>query len=243
VDAVKMQSGPTYNEPKHYVITRSYYGPEWDAEANLRRLRITQALAPMMRRQAPHTWLGLLDNRDPYLQERMAIFDQVVIWEPKEPVSTRKAAADHLPDWDYLGTPTEPTLQTRLDDDDTLASDGLARVQAAARALPHQIRTILVLPVGIRVWAGTYSEEFATTNAMQTLYTMPGDPLTVYDYGHHEARSIAPVVLVDKEPGWLYVRHRDSISGENMNPGIPIDRHIRSLFPIDWHTLESSWAS
>jgi hypothetical protein len=225
---------------QHFVITRSYYGPEWDRAANYRRLKITQAVAPMMRRQGvKFTWLGLLDNRDPFLEERMRLFDQVVIWQPKG-ISTRKSAADHTPDWDYLGTPTEPTLQTRLDDDDALACDGLARVQEAAKALTH--RTILVLPSGIRVCNGTYSEEFSVTNAMQTLYTVAGDTLTVYDYGHHEARSIAPVVIVDDRPGWLYVRHRDSISGENMHLGIPIDRHIRSLFPIDWRALESAWA-
>lgn len=225
---------------QHYVITRSYYGPEWDRESNWRRLKITQAVAPMMRRQGvKFTWLGLLDNRDPFLEERMRLFDQVVIWQPKG-VSTRKSAADHTPDWDYLGTPTEPTLQTRLDDDDALACDGLARVQKAAAGLAH--RTILVLPEGIRVFAGTYEPMTLETNAMQTLFTPPGDKLSVYDYGHHEAASIAPVLIVDRQPGWLYVRHRDSISGENMHPGIPIDRHIRSLFPIDWHALESAWA-
>lgn len=235
---------------KHLVITRSAYGPEWDFDANARRLEITQAVtAAMMRRQTSRdwSWVVVLDARDPLLNERMAVYEAAapsfvpIIWTPPYPLATRSKAADYMPEWQFLlSLGLVPTLQTRLDDDDALASNAIARLQDAACTLTA--RTILMLPHGYRVWAGCYIDEWRPSNAMQTLFTPPGDSLCVYDYGHHDATAWAPVVIVDEAPGWLWVRHRDTISVERAG-STPIPGSVRKLFPIDWHALESAWAS
>jgi hypothetical protein len=134
----------------------------------------------------------------------------------------------------------EPVLMTRLDDDDGLAPDAIERIQRAAEGLTE--RTILMLPEGYRVSDGKQQAVRHPTNAMQTLFTPPGDRLSVYDYGHHECGNIAPVVMVDDRPGWLWVRHRDTIS-QDRTASEPISDAVRKLFPIDWAALERAWAA
>src|SRR5688572_33177200 len=64
-------------EVRHYVLTRSAYGPAWDREANARRLEITRAVtARLMAHQTAKawTWVVLLDERDPFAAERLALY-------------------------------------------------------------------------------------------------------------------------------------------------------------------------
>jgi hypothetical protein len=78
---------------------------------------------------------------------------------------------------------------------------------------------------------------------MHTLVTPPGDTACVYDYSHSKVRDTVPVVLtVDEDPGWLWVRHGDTIS----NARDP--RHWRrriihqpALFPVDWRAVQAAW--
>jgi hypothetical protein len=241
---------------KHYVLTRSAYGPDWDIEANRRRLEITRAVtaASMTAQQADWTWVVVVDERDPLLAERIAVFGDCIpiLWRP--PANPQAAAWDRhgqsartiqriaaeayrAPWRDHLKP--GPLLMTRLDDDDGLAPDALARYQQAARKAKD--RTVYMLPQGVRVWAGRYELVRHTTNAMHTLYTPAGDDMTVYDYGHRHVERVAPVVHVDRAWGWLWVRHRDTISGYHRATK-PLDRSVRRAFPIDWPALEGSWA-
>ncbi len=53
---------------RHFVLTRSAYGPAWSIEANRRRLAVTKAVtARLMAAQTTRvwTWVVLLDRRDP----------------------------------------------------------------------------------------------------------------------------------------------------------------------------------
>lgn len=148
-----------------------------------------------------------------------------------------------------------PTLQTRIDDDDGFAADALERYERAAEGLTS--RRVLMLPEGYRVSAGRYVRVHQSNNAMHSLFTPAGDSLCIYDYGHTQThaggvqdlgpsqrprifgahpKAPAPLTFVDQEPAWLWVRHRDSISGHR-RAWMPITPGLRRLFPIDWTAL------
>lgn len=242
---------------KHFVLTRSAYGPEWAIDKNRRRLAITRGVtAKMMSQQSNRdwTWIVLIDERDPLGEERIEAFMsggvpvKVMLWRPgvlaPAPWDKRAARAHRLeqiaatayraPWREAVGEPKEGTLLTRLDDDDALAGSTLERVRMAALGL--EARTILMHPIGYRVWKRRASLVRHDSNAMQTLFAPPGDSATVYDYGHTVARRFAPIVVVDEQPAWLWARHRDTISGWKRAEA-PFDRQIRALFPVDWSAL------
>lgn len=235
---------------RHFVLTRSAYGPDWTIEANRRRLEITRGItARLMAAQTwrEWTWVVLFDERDPLLAERMAVFRDAapafvpVLWTPQNPAAApwdkngsqnnirqKIAATAYRAAWP-TGDRSTVTVQTRLDDDDGLSPGTLAAVARAVR--PR--RMILMHPMGVRVWAGRYSMVKHRSNAMHTLVTPPGDKLTVYDYGHTLARRVAPIQTVDMTPAWLWVRHQDTISGWK-KADRPITPDLDRLFPIDW---------
>jgi hypothetical protein len=242
-------------------MTRSSYGPEWDIEANHRRLAITRAVtAELLAKQTSEdwSWVVLLDERDPLWQDRVDLMRETVgsgrmvpmLWTPPdnaEPApwdkhghatdrSQRVAATAYKFDgWrSSVGIRDDQVLMTRLDDDDGLAVDAINRVQLAARGLEE--RAALMMPVGVRVWDGRFSWVRHPTNAMHTLSTPPGDETTVYDYGHRLVERGQPVITVDQKPGWIWVRHADTISGWK-KADTKITPEVRALFPLDWSAL------
>lgn len=248
---------------KHFVLTRSAYGPAWSLEANRRRLAVTKAVtARLMAEQTNRkwTWIVLLDERDQLYDERKAVFAAaaprliVIPWTPpvvpkaapwdrhgySATLVQRVAAAAYRAPWRaVIGESNDTVLMTRLDDDDGLAANAIARYQAASRGIAK--RTILMLPRGIRVWRGHYADVVHERNAMHTLVTPPGDEACVYDYGHAKCERAAPIVMVDRAWGWIWVRHRDTISGHRQ-AGRVINAAIRSAFPVDWDALRVAWA-
>jgi hypothetical protein len=242
---------------KHYVLTRSAYGPAWDIAANARRLAVTKAVtARLLSLQtcSDWTWIVLLDERDPLLRDRMAMYADhsptflPIVWTPDERVVAsrprsslerrqRMAAADYRAPWRDSVPADDTVLMTRLDDDDGLAPDAVERFQRTAGS----VRAVLMFPVGIRVWRGRYVDVRHERNAMHTLLTPPGDTLCVYDYSHAKVAQNVPVTMVDEEPGWLWVRHRDTISGWRRADHV-ITPAVRELFPIDWPALAANWS-
>lgn len=235
---------------RHFVMTRSAFGPAWDLDANRRRLEITRAVtARLLSLQTVSNWtlVVLLDPRDPLQGERLGLYvgsapTVIVLWRdidaPTEP--SKAAAADYRAPWRSVVGDRDQVLMTRLDDDDGLAPDALARYQRAARRVRG--RAALMLPFGIRVWNGCYATVRHQTNAMHTLVTPEGDGMAVYDYGHTKVARVVRVVTVDPMPGWLWVRHRDTLSDWRLARR-PITATIRRAFPVDWPALEAAWRS
>lgn len=240
---------------KQYVLTRASYGPEWELDANRRRLAMTRAVtARLLSKQTvtDWTWVVLMDTRDALFKERFAVFHdhaphvEVIAWTPtnvtnapwdKKPIASHQAqvaaTAYKHPGW-LAATPRDDiVVASRLDDDDGLALDALERFQNASDV---DRRTALMLPMGFRVWNGRMSRVRHETNAMHALVTPPGDTTTVYDYGHRLVGRGQPVVAVDEEPGWLWVRHADTLSGWK-KADVLITNQLRRLFPVDWATL------
>jgi hypothetical protein len=242
---------------EHFVLTRSAYGAAWDLEANRRRLELfrgvtCRTMATQTERRA--TWIVLVDVRDPLAGHRILAAEATGIpirilwwdqagaelaaapWDPKPNTPRQKVAATaYRAPWnDAIGIRSSTTLLTRIDDDDGFASDALERIRDAAEAEAITGRAAFILPRGIRVWNGLEVDSDHPTNAWATLQTPAGDELTVYDYCHRQVRDQGfPVVDVDEEPGWLWVRHQDTISGIR-HAEQPISDATRALFPIDW---------
>lgn len=234
---------------KHYVLTRAVYGPAWDLEANARRLTITRAVtARLMAQQTTRDWVWVvaLDPRDPLLEERRAVFKEaapelrVILWSGNggTPAEVASDAYRSVP-WNDAMERDEVTLQTRLDDDDGLAPGSLERMRGRSR-LRIGSRTIVMQTRGVRVWEGRAQVVRHLSNAMHTLVTDRGDSLTVYDYGHTDARKTAPVLHAGSHLAWLWVRHRDTLSDWKRASG-PITAHIQRMFPVDWAALHESW--
>ncbi len=252
----------------HYVLTRSSYGPDWPLDANRRRLGLTEGITAKMMSLQTHrawTWIVLLDERDPLLQERLAVFQssnvdvKPLFWAPDanaaklaewdknarlftgeldedqaaRSLRSRVAATAYKVDWSSAMSPGR-RLMTRLDDDDALTADALERTVKAALRL--KARTVLMQPTGYRVWDGRQSLVHHPTNAMHSLLAPSGDSLTVYDYGHRKCDKVAPVVRVDLEPAWLWVRHPDTLSGWK-KADRKITSGLKRLFPIDWSLI------
>jgi Putative rhamnosyl transferase len=246
---------------RHYVLTRSSFGPAWDLAANRRRFAITKAVTARLlglQTVMDWTWVVALDQRDPLLSERLRLYrDSVPSFVPivrlpddrqrrHSAIRSRQriAAADYEIDWLQAISPNGKILTTRIDDDDGFAPDALARIQAVAAGI--ETRAALMLPVGVHLWAGRYAMVRHERNAMHTLLAPIGDDRHVYTYGHMAVATFAPVVIIDDEPGWLWTRHRDTISNAR-NPrswgGVPkpITPALRALFPIDWSALDTAW--
>jgi hypothetical protein len=197
------------------------------------------------------TWIVALDRRDPLYDERCAVFAAAapafvaLPWTPpKDAPRDRRAQwvaymAYKAPWREAIGERDDTVLMTRLDDDDGLAPDAIARYQAAARRVTQ--RSILMLPSGVRVWRGLYADVRRPRNAMHTLVTPPGDQACVYDYAHAKCERVAPIVMVDNAWGWLWVRHRDTISG-GRTAERPISSAVRATFPVDWKALRTAWS-
>ncbi len=246
---------------RHVVLTRAAYGPAWDLAANRRRLHVTRAVtAPLMAAQTDRdwTWIVLLDARDPLIAERRDVFaaaapsfvpvewtppprPKAAAWDRHGDAATtiqRIAAEAYRAPWRAAIGADGPLMMTRLDDDDGLAPDAVARYRAAAARA--SARTILMLPAGVRVWRGRYAVVRHERNAMHCLVTPAGDDLCVYDYGHAKCQKVAPIVMVDQAWGWLWVRHRDTISGWK-RADAPITAAVRAAFPADWKALGRAW--
>jgi hypothetical protein len=230
---------------RHVVMTRSAYGPAWDLEANRRRLEITRGVtvASMAAQTSKDwTWIVAIDRNDPLKAERKAAFQSAgvpvkfLFIESKTTDRAQAAVEAYRAPWGKaIGKRDQVVAMTRLDDDDALAPWVVERIQKAAG---KPIRTtILVLPLGIRVWGGRQTIVAHGSNAMQTLVTLPGDDLHVYGYLHRQARKYGKVRGIDGRLAWVWTRHPDTISGwHNAEKDIP-DR-MRKMFPIDWSLLE-----
>lgn len=231
---------------KHVVMTRSAYGPAWDEGANARRLDITKGVTvASMAAQTSKDWVWIvaIDRNDPLKAERKAAFQSAgvpVRFVFIETTTTDRQAAAveaYKAPWaKAIGKRDQVTAMTRLDDDDALAPWVIGRLQTA---IPTKLlrTTILVLPIGIRVWGGRQTIVNHGSNAMQTLVTLPGSDLHVYSYKHREARRVGKVRALDGRLAWVWTRHPDTISGwHTAEKDIP--ERMRGQFPIDWSLIE-----
>jgi len=235
---------------KHFVLIRSVYGPR---PLDLNRRRIELAAGITVRSLVAQTdqqfeVVVCMDINDPLKVERQAMFGAhnlttwfVYIDSANLTPDQTGIAAYRAPWHTILGD--GPYLTTRIDDDDAFAPDAIARIKTLygraidiGRDIGHTKEFAIVLPNGYRVWGGRYSPIEHRSNAWSTLYT-PTGPHHVYTYRHREIAKHVPVVYGNTKPGWLWVRHPDTLSGHKAALK-PYDDELRTRFPIDWALLD-----
>lgn len=237
----------------HYVLTRAVYDPElWTEEANLRRLELmrhvtARSLMGNARDGAPFDWVVQVHPADPFRAHRRRIVEQVGGWVVDFPNLPATAEMEALArgrrggDREVLAVqayrawqsalPPGLKLTTRIDDDDAFAYGALAKIQAVAWPLTKP--TAIVQPVGIRILGGRYDVVRHASNAWQSLVS---ETATVYDHPHRRVAREYPVKLAGQQLSWLWVRHRDTLSGQ-FAAATPLTPDVMDLFPVDWSVL------
>jgi hypothetical protein len=239
---------------RHYLLTRSAYGPDVPIEVNRYRLELTRGITARSLASQTYqdvTWLVLTDPADPLKEER-----ESVLWESGLPFLTADAGQiertartdrpwgpwrDHI-DW------SEPTLTTRIDDDDAFAPWALSafRDHAERYVLRHRrIRRIFTLPVGFRVSSGKVNARRDRANQFTTMYAPRGDRTCVMDMNHTGQRRLAHMVDISTAPGWLWLRHDGARSKDSRASRLDkdlmedISPEVRECFDVDWELIAS----
>lgn len=237
---------------KHYLLTRSAYGPDVPLDVNQRRLDLLQgvtvrSLAAQTERNV--TWLVLIDPRDPLLDERTKVLESAGLplilatagsLERSLPKDRPKGSwAEHI-DW------SESVMTSRLDDDDAIApwvlfrfhDNGLARERKRGR------RIVWIMTDGWRVARGKAARRHDPVAQFSSLFAPFGDHATIMDINHTSVARLGIVRQASPEPAWLWLRHADTRSvnsrsfgyqGETMRP---LTKTIRATFDVDWELIE-----
>jgi hypothetical protein len=127
---------------------------------------------------------------------------------------------EHLTEWAHAtGLSLRPhLLTTRVDNDDALAADYMARVRKAARKLvgsrgtlhePH----VWSAPLGFQTAAGKYYLRLDPQGPFVSLLesTAREEPRTVLSLSHRDIASSYPSSYIAAKPMWLQVVHDDNL--------------------------------
>jgi len=238
---------------RHYVLTRSAYGPSVPLRDNQGRLDLLHGVtAASLRAQTTRDliWMVLIEPTDPLLAERRAVIKSAGLPCIIESAQSMERTGIHdrpYGPWAEHITWDGVTLTTRLDDDDALAPYALARVQHAAA--PEGGSAVWTLPVGYRI-AGHRSFRIDWELAQfGTLQAPAGDGRTIFDVSHQSAGWLAPLRPATRDPAWLWVRHRltrsrldvgrqTKLNGRYESRAMHITPELRAIFPIDWPLVE-----
>lgn len=239
---------------RHYILTRSAYGPGTRLRDNQRRLELLRGVtAASLRAQATRdlTWLVLIDPADPLLAERRAAIESAGLPTIIEPAGKMERAGIHdrpYGPWSEHITWDGMTLTTRLDDDDALAPHALARVQRAAAAVPSE-SVVWTLPSGYRIVGRRAFHIRWPLAQFGTLQAPSGRRATIFDVSHQLAGDLAPLRPATNDPAWLWVRHRltrsrlnvgrqTMLNGRTEARPVLVTPGLRALFPVDWKLIE-----
>lgn len=220
------------------------YPPQfWKRDANERRLRLLRGITARLlaKQRGDWRWVVMLHREDPLAVERVRAVRgadprAVVLYFNGAVPTDRQAFLRAIAHQGWRGACAAgkgPVLTTRVDDDDGFAPDALPRLRAAVVRAGFQRRRAWLFPHGYRVWKGRSTFVRHVTNAWSSVLSPAGDPFVIFETNHNRIADVAPVSFVDERPGWLWVRHPDTISG-GRTADVPISAALRSLFPIDW---------
>lgn len=237
----------------HYVLSRSAYPASYPLEANRRRLELTRRVMARSLASQTERRFGLVvtvDQADPLLGDRMDVLRSAGVPVIAVPVNQKRDTGKVTPDGRLEGDVERPggpwrraiaadtsdphILTTRLDDDDALAIDALARIRAAAEGSPGQ--HAWVMPCGYRWHRSRVCPMTHTSNMFASLDSPRGPLRVVVEAKHNSIDEHWPVRFVDRVPGWLWVRHADARSGSRRAEG-PLTPGVAARFDVDWSYL------
>ncbi len=237
---------------RHYLLTRSAYGPGIAIERNRRRLDLTRAICArsiMAQTNRDVTWLVLIDPEDAFLEERKEVFRSSgldVMFQPAGDIVRDDVHDKPQGPWrDYLDW-SGVTLTTRIDDDDAFAPWVLQvyRDKADGWARRHRPRPVVfVLPEGWRYAHGKVNRRSDRVSQFGSFFSPLGHRKTIMDMNHTGVRRLAPLVNASTEPAWLWVRHdatrstHSRASTRDLDKMTDISDALRDVFPIDWSIL------
>jgi hypothetical protein len=236
----------------HYLLTRSAYPASYPLAANRRRLELTRhvtarSLAAQTERR--WRWVVVIDPADPLLEERQAVLAGAGVPVIAVPIHQVRDTDEIVPDGRLVAdvdapgriwrraiaadAPAGRVVTTRLDDDDALATDALARIRSHLGEPDGP--TAWVMPSGYKWHKGRVAAMSHPSNMFATL-DAPDELRTVMDVKHGVLRRYWPVRMVDRSPGWLWVRHADTRSGAR-NAARALSSSVADRFAVDWAYL------
>jgi hypothetical protein len=238
---------------RHYLLTRSAYGPDVPLEVNRRRLDLlrgitARSLAVQTERRL--TWLVLIDPGDPLLAERTAALESAGY--PLMLAPAPDLVRDHFFDrpqtrvWRQNIVWDGPTLTSRIDDDDALAPFALADLHRRGEQMAGRnstMRQAFVLALGFRLSGGRFNLRDDPVSQFIGMYARRGDRSCVMDINHTSMRTFARVQLIRDRPAWLWIRHDDARSAQSKashheeEKMEPITPDLRAAFDVDWSLL------
>jgi hypothetical protein len=240
---------------RHYLLTRSAYGPDVPIEVNRYRLELTRGITSRSLASQTYqdvTWLVLTDPADPLKEER-----ERVLWESGLPFLTADAGSiERTNRYDRPQGPwhahldfSDATLTTRIDDDDAFAPWALSAFRDHAERYlgmrRRRNRRIFTLPIGYRVSSGKANLRRDRVNQFTTMYAPRGDRCCIMDRNHTGQNRLAHLIDISHAPGWLWLRHDGARSAEsrasNRDKHLmePISEAVRDCFDVDWGLIAS----
>lgn len=173
-------------------------------------------------------WLIYFDSASPgWLLDGIAQHQERGLFRPlfRESVDTPELLADLR---DLVGEQVGgDLLTTNIDNDDGLAADFVARVQAAPVSGPT---TAIYLSTGlIRSQAGVYLRR-DRRNAFCSVRSSWDEPVTCWQDWHNRLGRHMPVVEIAGAPGWLQVIHGANVSNR-VRGRLITPAGLRSRFP------------
>lgn len=184
----------------HIIVIQSAYT---DPELSARRLAITEHTSVVsLRFQAVKPVIHLaVSVHDPHQQQRVDLFRSTGC---KVKVIEREGWKLYNENWEL---PEGRKIVGRLDDDDVLAKDFVARNLHEA---PESGECALLWPKGFVFWR---SQIFHLNHAGNQFVALVTDRQTdPHQQGHWRYVKNWPHKVVSWEPGWIWVRHGDAAS-------------------------------
>lgn len=234
---------------RHYLLTRSAYGPDVPLDVNRRRLDLLRGIT--VRSLAVQTernleWLVLIDPRDPLLAERLDVLRAAGY--PLITGSAEKMERVHHFDkpwgpWAKYIDWSEAVLTSRIDDDDAYAPFALATFRGRADRWGNARRArrrTWCMETGWRLWHGLANQRTDRLSQFLATWAPRGDHTTVMDMNHTGIRTLGTVNHIAGPPAWLWLRHdlarsvNSAASHRDREAMRPITRVLRDSFDIDW---------
>jgi len=203
----------------HVVLTRFNLptpGPESLVRAQDGWLRNRAALferytVPAMLAQTvcDFTWLVYLDPASPpWLLDRMRPLVDEGVFTPvfRETADWHDVVADART---VTGATGGLFVTTNLDNDDAVARDFIARIQAASR---RHVGSAIYLSTGLIVEGGRLYRRADPENAFCSVSESWHEPRTAWRDWHNRLHTHFPVVSIGGPPAWLQVVHGQNVS-------------------------------
>lgn len=212
------------------VATRSCYS-EGPTELRKRLFEKIAAFSLSLQTRSLFTWLVRVDPKEAISSVCRKKTTDLLNKRGIQVVYTEKSFGEWVARVQNSGL--KDIRMVRMDDDDALAYDFVARLSA----MPWQDGRWHVFPNGHRLWRKQGVASNHPTNQFISLDVPNGSGRHVYELNHLQVKD---AVVVDDRPAWLWVRHEESKSAGGRGRGrvVPL-ADLRKTYGFDIPTARS----